>query len=301
MAQTKITITHDKDNTIDVQNQLLTNAMTSKMQLDCLQQILQQISSGGKNGAITTVIDDGNAVSAAGTATLTGVVAGDQLLLNGYVFQAVASGATGNQFNIGGTDALTATALATAINNSVTTGIQGVITASAATNVVTVTSVLAGVIGNNFDLESRGSGAIAVTGAGAQASGTLTCATAGVAGDTVTVNGVVFTAVASGATGNQYNVAGTAAGTAANINSALAGSVTAGVLGYVATSVSGAVVTIKASRVGTFGNEFTIASGQASVTASGARLTGGTDNAVVNFTGGNGPTNPKSVTYKFGV
>lgn len=50
-----------------------------------------------------------------GYITLSGVVAGDALTVNGTTFTAVASGATGTQFNVGATDGATATNLAAAI------------------------------------------------------------------------------------------------------------------------------------------------------------------------------------------
>lgn len=307
-AQTKITITHDKAEVSgDLQSKNMTSQNGGKQHLWALQQLLNRVAMVDANAIVATTIDNGDAVSATGVATIgssgssTALVAGDILLVNGIAFTAVASGATGNQFNVGANDGASAANLAAAINASSSVAITGLFTAAAVANVVTVTCVAPGLGGNDYDMESRGSGSIVVTGAGAQASGTLTFNTAGAAADTLTINGVVFTAVASGATGNQYNVAGTAALTAANAQAAINASVTAGVLGYVYASLSGAIVTIKASRVGTFGNEFTLSAGQASITASGARLAGGTDNAVVNFTGGLAPTNPMSVSYKFGM
>ncbi len=53
--------------------------------------------------------------------TLSGVVAGDTLTLDGYVYQAVTSGATGTQFVVGGSDAATAANLVVAINNNYAT------------------------------------------------------------------------------------------------------------------------------------------------------------------------------------
>lgn len=50
-----------------------------------------------------------------GYVQLKGVVAGDTLTINGVAFAAVASGATGTQFNVGATDTATATNLAAAI------------------------------------------------------------------------------------------------------------------------------------------------------------------------------------------
>ena len=110
-----------------------------------------------------------------------------------------------------------------------------------------------------------------------QATGTITLASH-VATNTVTVNGVTFTAVASGATGNQYNV-GTDSVTAANLAAAINASVSPLVAGYVTAVANGAVVTISAVTPGLAGNVFTIAV-SANGTASGARLTGGDNGAV---------------------
>lgn len=109
------------------------------------------------------------------------------------------------------------------------------------------------------------------------ATGTLTT-TSAVATNTFTINGVTFTGIASGATGNQFNIGGSDAVTATNIAAAINGSVTALVSGYVTASSTGAtsVVTITSAFVGPAGNQTTIASGQGTIVASGARLTGGT-------------------------
>lgn len=113
------------------------------------------------------------------------------------------------------------------------------------------------------------------------ATGTVTLSSH-VATNTVTVNGVVFTAVASGATGNQYNV-GTDTVTAANLAAAINASVTAKIQGYVTATSSGAVVTISAIRPGVLGNLTTIAI-SANGSVSGATLAGGTDGAQVSTT-----------------
>jgi hypothetical protein len=51
-----------------------------------------------------------------GGVTLAGVVAGDTVIINGVTYTAVASGATGPQFNVGGNDSITASNLVTAFN-----------------------------------------------------------------------------------------------------------------------------------------------------------------------------------------
>ena len=244
------------------------------------------LASGNKSGSLSVKVGNGNAVQASLTATLTSVAVGDILLLNGIAFTAVASGAVAGQFNLGGSDSITATNLAAAITASTDLRVSGLFTASALSNVVTVVCIEYGVGGNAYDLEARGSGSIAIPGAGLVASGTLTFNNAGAATDTLTINGIAFTAVAAGAVGNQWNVGASATLSAAAAAAAINASVTAGVTNYVYATASTGVLTLKADRSGLFGNEFTIAGGQASITASGVRLTGGTDSAVVNMSGG---------------
>ncbi|GAC1606491.1 MAG: hypothetical protein NVS3B3_06770 [Aquirhabdus sp.] len=125
-----------------------------------------------------------------------------------------------------------------------------------------------GVRNGKFDVVVNGDSSVA-------ASGTLTFSSAGVATDTASINGVVFTAVASGATGNQWNVGATATISAANLASAINASATALVSGQVTAVAASGVITLTAIAKGVTGNAITIAGGQADIVASGARLTGG--------------------------
>lgn len=115
-----------------------------------------------------------------------------------------------------------------------------------------------------------------------QASGSYVFDTV-VATDAFAINGVSFTAVASGATGNQFNVGANDLETAENAAAAVNASVTSLVAGYVTASaadVSGdATLTITAVPYGIAGNAFTITSADATITPSGARLTGGAADA----------------------
>lgn len=113
----------------------------------------------------------------------------------------------------------------------------------------------------------QGTGATAAV----AASGTVTITTGQnvSAGDTVTVGGVVYTAVASGATGNQFDVGADADASAANI---------AAVIGGIATATADDnVVTITASIAGVVGNSITLGASGTNLTASGANLSGGAD------------------------
>lgn len=112
-----------------------------------------------------------------------------------------------------------------------------------------------------------------------QASGTFVL-TSVVATDIITINGVSFTAVASGATGNQFNVGVNDNATAENLAAAINASVTALVSGYVTAAkttetASPATVTVTSAFYGVSGNQTTIASADSTIVASGARLTGG--------------------------
>lgn len=108
-----------------------------------------------------------------------------------------------------------------------------------------------------------------------KASGTLTFASV-VATNSFVINGVTFTAVASGASGNQFNVGLTDAATAINAAAAVNASNTTLIQGYVSASADTGVVTITAYDPGQAGNCITLAGGT-HITASGARLTGGSE------------------------
>lgn len=114
--------------------------------------------------------------------------------------------------------------------------------------------------------------------ADARASATITCALV-LADDTVTINGVAFTAIANASTpsGDQFRI-GTGGGStqnnacAANLAAIINASTTAKIGGYVYATVSGAVVTVHARAPGLLGNMCTLVSsdaGRLAVTGSG--------------------------------
>jgi phage tail sheath gpL-like len=121
---------------------------------------------------------------------------------------------------------------------------------------------------------------------GVAASGTITFSGVGAADDTILINGVTFTAVASGAAANQWNVGASATLSAAALAASINASVTALVLGHVVATSSGAIVTITARAKGVTGNAITIAEGvdgSSHMAVSGARLTGGTAETSTEF------------------
>jgi len=72
----------------------------------------------------------------------TNTVAGDTVVVNGVTFTAIASGATGNQFNVGANTTITAINLAATLNTNAT--INALYMATASTNIVTLTEKTAG-------------------------------------------------------------------------------------------------------------------------------------------------------------
>lgn len=110
------------------------------------------------------------------------------------------------------------------------------------------------------------------------ASGTVTVGTSVDADDTVTIGGVVFTAKASGATGDQWNISATASVCATNLAAAINASTTAGAAGCFSAQANGAVVTITAAQPGKIGNAITLASSDGvDLVVSGTRLASGAE------------------------
>jgi len=121
-----------------------------------LAKLLEAIASGTYPGNLE-VSESATALAyATCTATLLNAVATNAVTINGAAFTAVASGATGNQWNIGANDTASAVNLATAINGSVTALIAGYVKASSASTVVTISAMVPGVLGNLLVITKTG-------------------------------------------------------------------------------------------------------------------------------------------------
>lgn len=151
----------NNESTEDLKRLLIVgNRVSSGFKLeDCVTQII----SGVRPAKCTMGT---NAVQASGTVTLSSHVATNTVTINGTVFTCVASGAVANQYNVG-TDTVTAANLAAAINASVTANIAGLVTATSAAAVVTVTAVTPGLLGNLVTLAISANGSVS----GANATG----------------------------------------------------------------------------------------------------------------------------------
>lgn len=97
-----------------------------------------------------------------------------------------------------------------------------------------------------------------------------------VAGDTVTVNGVAFTARASGAVANEYNfVAGNVTSTAAALAAAINASTTTGIINTIAATSAAGVVTFLSVVPGPVGINIPISESTSNFTVAASTFTTG--------------------------
>lgn len=119
-------------------------------------------SGGNYTSGISTLMTIDSAAATA-TLTFTGApTAAQTFVLLGTTFTAVASGATGNQFNIGATITETATNVVTAVNASATALVTRNVVASSVAGVVTFTAIVPGTVGNFLTLTEGLTNATAV-------------------------------------------------------------------------------------------------------------------------------------------
>lgn len=116
---------------------------------------MKKVVSGSHPASVLTRI---NSVKATGTITLSSHVATDTVAVNGITFTCVASGATGNQYNVGADDTATAVNLVAALNANTT--LDGMIVATSALGVVTITALVPGELGNAITLAISAHGSV---------------------------------------------------------------------------------------------------------------------------------------------
>lgn len=136
-----------------------------------------------------------------------------------------------------------------------------------------------------------------VLGGERKATGSVAFAGQPTANDTITINGVVFTAKASGAAGNEFNIGADLGESIDNLVTVLNGSAVAAVALATYANVTDTSMSVTFDAYGTAGNAFTLAESGSNTSVSGATLTGGTDAdvldlsaetmALVTATGGN--------------
>jgi hypothetical protein len=114
-----------------------------------ISRFIDGFNTGNERPGTLTVSVPENGTAATGTLTFTSAVATNTFAVAGVTFTAVASGATNNQFNIGGSNAITAANAVTAILASTTAAVNNSVTATSnASGVVTVSSLSFDATGN---------------------------------------------------------------------------------------------------------------------------------------------------------
>lgn len=111
--------------------------------------------------------------------------------------------------------------------------------------------------------------------AGVAATGDITFTANPSAGHTITINGVLWTFVASGATGTQTNIGANLNATLTQLATDLNASANASITPATYSNGAGTKLNIVHDTLSAVGNSFTLASGNANAVASGATLSGG--------------------------
>ena len=129
-------------------NQQLNQISSTKPKEEALalSRLFKEMASGKHRANFDVQTGSAAPVAASGTLTLSSVAADETCVIGGVTFTAKASPSGEVQFDQSGDDDADATSLASKINNHST--LSQVVTASVASNVVTVTAKQKGVIGN---------------------------------------------------------------------------------------------------------------------------------------------------------
>jgi hypothetical protein len=152
-------------------------------------------------------------------------------------------------------------------------------------NLIKVKNAIGGILSGTFQ-----AGVAAINVGSATATATVTIGAGDFANnDTLTINGIAFTAKTSGATGNQFNIGASLTETAENLVTAINNSTTKLIIQTVKASNVAGVVTLTSRIPGVIGNAaatgglFTLAKSATNVTLT-ATFAGGVDSVTYNFT-----------------
>lgn len=117
-------------------------------------QFFRDLVGGQQAGTVDVQTGSAHPVAASATLTLVSAIATDTITIGGVIFTATSTPTTELHWEIdGASDTLDAVSLAAAINAHST--VKQVVTATSATNVVTVTAKLKGVAGNFIPISSQ--------------------------------------------------------------------------------------------------------------------------------------------------
>lgn len=160
--QTTITVTHRSESIQTIKDKLLKPASKPKEQATALHGFFNALRGGDRDGKLVVQVNSGDAVAASGTITLASFVATNTITVGSETFTCEASGASGNnQFNIGGSDTLTASAAVAVINAH--PNLSQTVSASSSGAVITITAKVAGRIGNYIPLAISAHGTVSAS------------------------------------------------------------------------------------------------------------------------------------------
>ena len=230
---------------------------------------------GAGGNATASVENTGASTITVTGATFAGGVDGDTATVNGLLYTAVVGAkADFTEFSVDTSDDACATDLADSIDVDFRAGTLNDVTASATTDTVTIVQTVRGVGGDATTLVSSDGGTLAVSGA---------VFSGGADGDTVTVNGLLYTAVVGAKDDDtQFSVDTSDTATATDLADSIDDDVRVGTLNDLTAVGAVAVVTATTTVGGTVGNATTLVSSDGGTLAvSGAVFTGGLDDALV--------------------
>ncbi len=237
--------------------------------------------TGTGGNAVTLVSSNGTRLAVSGAGTLTGGVTADTITANGLVYTAVAGVKANNtQFSIDTSNNAAAADFADSVNNDVRAGTLNDLSAVAVTDTVTLTQTVAGAGGNATTLTSSSTGVRLITSGATFANGRNA--------DTVTINGLVYTAVAGARANNtQFSIDTSDTAAATDLAAAITADSRSGTLNDVTATSLNAVVTCTQTVSGAGGNATTLVSSNGTrLAVSGAgTFTGGLDADVATVNG----------------
>ena len=147
-----------------VKDKLILSRQSPVTILQALERLIGDYANGSFASSIEFLM---NAVQATGTITFSSIANNDTVTVNGRVYTAKTSGASGaQQFNIGGSDANAATNLIAKINADTGSSlVYGVLKASSGgSGVVTITADTPGVAGNGITIAISAHGSVSGSG-----------------------------------------------------------------------------------------------------------------------------------------
>lgn len=166
--QTQITLTHAREVIQTIKSMLLKDGTMPKEEARSVRNYFNALIGSERAGKFSVQVNSGDAVQASGTITFSSLANNDTITVGSVTFTAKTSGASGTtQFNLGGSD--TNAAVNAAAKIIAHPDLLPFLSATAATGVITIKCLVAGKIGNLYNIAISAHGS--VSGSGNLASG----------------------------------------------------------------------------------------------------------------------------------